>query len=123
MKQMRDVLGDDGFNTACRRADKRSLFILRPSLMKHFVKRMLSESSPNLLSGYKVEDHQHAMECFHVLVFHRVFRGPERKLLKCPAKNGRQGISLVLEVLVCHDVPFYGRKKAVVTADDSHETI
>ena len=51
MKQMRDVLGADGFNTACRRADKRSLFILRPSLMKRPVRRMLPESSLNLLRG------------------------------------------------------------------------
>ncbi len=41
MKQMRDVLGEDAFNNACKRADKRVVYILRPSILKRRVKRML----------------------------------------------------------------------------------
>ena len=78
IKQMRDVLGEDAFNNAFKRADKRVVYLLRPSALKRPVKRMLPETSLNLLSGYKVEDHQHSMECYHVLVFHRSFHfGPD----------------------------------------------
>ena len=83
--QIMKQIGDDQFNSACRRADKRSVFLLRPSSLKRHVKRILPESSLNIFSGYKVEDHHHAMECFHVLVFHRNFTNePERNLFKCP---------------------------------------
>jgi len=51
MRQMRDVIGDDDFNNVCKRADKRIRFILRPSVMKRHVKRLLPESSFNFLSG------------------------------------------------------------------------
>ena len=78
MKQIHDVLGQDAFNNACKIADKRVVYILRPSILKCPVNRMLPESSLTLLSGYKVEDHQHSMECYHVLVFHRSFHfGPD----------------------------------------------
>jgi len=83
-KQMHDVLGEDAFNNACKRADTRVVYILRPFVLKRPVKRMLPESSLHLLSGYKVEDHQHSMGCYHVLMFHRSFHfGPERNLFKC----------------------------------------
>jgi len=55
MMQMRDILGEDQFNRACKRANERSAFILRTSILKRPVKRLLPESSSNLLSGYKVE--------------------------------------------------------------------
>ena len=85
IKQMRDVLGEDAFNNTCKRVDKRVVYLLRSSALKRPVKRMLPETSLNLLSGYKVEDHQHSMECYHVLVFHRCLSfGPERNLFKCP---------------------------------------
>jgi hypothetical protein len=84
MKQMRDVLGEDAFYNSCKRANKRVVYILRPSILKLPVKRMLPESIRNLLSGYEVEYHQHSMECYHVLVFRRSFHfGPERNMLKC----------------------------------------
>jgi len=70
LKQMRDVLGYDAFNSACKRADKRAGFLLRPSVLKRHVKRMLPETSLNLLSGYKVEDCHHVMDSYHVLVFY-----------------------------------------------------
>jgi len=38
---MRDVIGHEQFNNACKRADKRLAFILRPSSLKHHVKRIL----------------------------------------------------------------------------------
>ena len=102
MKQMRDCLDYDQFNSACRKADKRSAFILRPSVLKRPVKRMLPESSYNLLSGDKVEDHQHSMECFHVLVFHQNFtHGPERNLLRCPSTKIDQVYHLYWRFLSC----------------------
>ena len=58
---MIDLLGEDAFNNDCTRADKRVVYILRPSILKRPVKRMLPDSSLNLLSGSKVEDHQHSM--------------------------------------------------------------
>jgi hypothetical protein len=86
MKQMRDVRGYEQFNNARRRAHKRLAYIPRPSSQKRPVKRILPETSFNLLSGYKVEDHMHGMECYHVLVFHQNFTSePERNLLKCHA--------------------------------------
>ena len=42
-KQMRDIIGDDQFNKACRRADKRSSYTLRPFILKRPVKRILLE--------------------------------------------------------------------------------
>ena len=85
LKQMRDVLGYDTFNSACKRADKRAVFLLLPYVLKRHVKRMLPETSLNLLSGSKVEDHQHAMESCHILVFHRCFvDDTENVLFKCP---------------------------------------
>jgi hypothetical protein len=101
-KQMRDIIGDDQFNKACRRSDKRSSYILRPSILKRPVKRILPESSLNLLSGYKVEDHQHSMECYHVLVFHRIFtREPERRMLKCPVGTIEKVYHLYWRFLSC----------------------
>ena len=123
MKQMRDVLGSDEFNFACRRADKRSRFILRPSIMKRPVKRMLPESSVNLLSGYKVEDHQHSMECFHALVFHRVFRGPERHLFRCPGEIIDKVYHLYWRFLSSTMFLFRGAQRIVLKSDASHETI
>jgi len=69
--QMRDVLGVDNFISACKRADKRAAFLQRPSILKRPVKRILPEISTTLLSSYTCEDHQHGMESYHVLVFHR----------------------------------------------------
>ncbi len=68
---MRDVLGEDALNNDFKRADKRVVYLLRLSALQRPVKLMLPETSLNLLSGYKVEDHQHSMEYYHVLVFHR----------------------------------------------------
>ena len=61
-KNMRDILGPDELDHACKRADKRCAYIIRPSILKRPVERILSESSLNLLSGYKVEDHQHSID-------------------------------------------------------------
>ena len=63
---------------------KRATFLLRPFLLKRHVKGILPETGLNLHSGYKVEDHQHAMESYHVLVFHICFVvDTEKVLLKC----------------------------------------
>ena len=61
VKHMRDVIGEDAFNNACKRVDKRVVYNIRPSILKRPAKRMLPKSSLNLLSGYKVEDHQHSL--------------------------------------------------------------
>ena len=61
MVQMCDVIGELQFLNACRRSDKRSLYLLRPSSLKRPVKRILPVSSDNILSGYKVEAHQHGI--------------------------------------------------------------
>ena len=83
-KDMRDILSPDQFDRTCNRADKRCAYILRPSILKRHMKRILPESSLNLLSGYKVEDHQPSMECDHVLLFHRFFtHGQERESFSC----------------------------------------
>ena len=123
-KQMREIIGDDHFNKACRRADKRSLYILRPSVLKRPVKRILPESSLNLLSGYKVEDHQHSMECYHVLVFHRIFTlEPERRMLKCPVATIDKVYHLYWRFLSCAMFLFRGAHGAVVTSTQSQEEI
>jgi hypothetical protein len=44
-KRMWDIIGDDPFNKDCRRADKRSFYILRPSILKRPGKRILPKSS------------------------------------------------------------------------------
>ena len=61
-KDMRNIWGPDQFNRACKRDDKRYAYILRPSILKRPVKRVLPESNLNLLSEYKVEDQQYSME-------------------------------------------------------------
>jgi len=124
MKQMRGILGETQFNKACKRAYKRSAFLLRPSLPKRPVKRLLPESSDNLLSGYKVEDHQHAIECYHVLVFHRNFkRGPERELFTCGGDTIDKVYHLYWRFVSCTMFLFRGGDRAVVTANDSEDTI
>lgn len=116
MKQMRDVLGNDQFNSACRRADKRCAYLLRPSLLKRHVKRMLPESSLNLLSGYKVEDHQHSMECYHVLVFHRNFTNEaERNIFKCPLETVEKVYHLYWRFLSCAMFLFRGAHRTLQT--------
>jgi hypothetical protein len=120
VKQMRDILGYDAFNSACKRADKRAAFLLRPSLLKRHVKRMLPETSLNLLSGYKVEDHQHAMESYHVLVFHRCFAvETEKVLFKCPLSTTLQVYHLYWRFLSCAMFLFRGADRTIVTSKDS----
>ena len=116
MQQMRDVIGDDGFNSACKRSDRRCAYLLRPSSLKRPVKRMLPDTSTNLFSGYKVEDHQHSMECFHVLVFHRNFTHiPERKLFKCPFETVDKVYHLYWRFLSCAMFLFRGAHRTVET--------
>ena len=117
MKQMRDVLGDDAFNNACKRADRRIAYIRRPSVLKRPVKRMLPESSLNLLSGFKVEDHQHSMESYHVLLFHRTFRGPERNLFKCSPDKVDKVYHLYWRFLSCTMFLFRGGDSTIVSMD------
>jgi hypothetical protein len=81
MKQMRDILGHDKCNNAYRRADKRLAYILRPSRLKRHTKRMLPESSFNLLSGLKVEVHLHGIKYVCVLVFHRNFTSGAEEII------------------------------------------
>lgn len=124
IKQMRDVLGFEAFNNACKRADKRAGYLLRPSILKRPVKRMLPESSVNLLSGYKVEDHQHAMESYHVLVFHRCFDVPtEKALFKCPPSTTLQVYHLYWRFLSCSMFLFRGADKTVITSKQSPEKL
>ena len=121
---MRDVLGFEAFNNACKRADKRAGYLLRPSILKRPMKRMLPESSVNLLSGYKVEDHQHAMECYHVLVFHRCFDVPTEKVLfKCPPSTTLQVCHLYWRFLSCSMFLFRGADKTVITSKQSPEKL
>ena len=116
MVQMRDVIGELQFLNACRRSDKRSLYLLRPSSLKRPVKRILPESSDNILSGYKVEDHQHGMECFHVLVFHRIFtNATERNLLRCPLDTVDKVYHLYWRFLSCAMFLFRGADRTVET--------
>lgn len=123
-KHMRDILGAHEFHNACRRADKRSSFILRPSAMKRPVKRILPESSLNLLSGYKVEDHQHSIECFHIIVFHRNFRrGPERDLFKCPKVTIDKVYHIYWRFISCTMFLFRGADRCVATIHDPIEVI
>ncbi len=80
----RDTSGKDQINRACKRSDKRVALVLRPSLLKRRVERMLPESSLNIFSSYKVEDYQHAMEQFDMLVLHWVFANElERSFFTC----------------------------------------
>jgi len=119
VKQMRDVLGCDEFNNACKRADKRAAYLLRPSVLKRPVKRMMPDSSTNLLSGYKVEDHQHAMESYHILVFHRCFAvETEINLFKCPTTKALQVYHLYWRFLSCAMFLFRGGDNTCVTSED-----
>ena len=123
MKQMRDVIGHEQFNNACKRADKRLAFILRPSSLKRPVKRILPESSSNLLSGYKVEDHQHALECYHVLVFHQNFTClPERKLFQCASDTIDKVYHLYWRFLSCAMFLFRGGDKTCQTNEELVES-
>ena len=116
MTQMRDVIGPDDFNNACRKADKRSKYWLRPSHFKRPVKRILFESSFNIMSGYKVEDHQHSLECFHVLVFHRNFTiESDRNLFKCSLEMVDQVYHLYWRFVSCAMFLFRGVDQAVET--------
>jgi hypothetical protein len=122
MKHMRNTLGEDAFNRACRRSDKRCAYILRPSILKRPVKRILPESSLNLFSGYKVEDHQHSMECYHVLVFHRNFtHGPERELFSCDVSILDKVYHLYWRFLSCAMFLFRGADRTSATAAESKE--
>jgi len=124
VKQNRDVLGFDAFNTACKRSDKRAAYILCLSILKRPVKRMLQETSVNLLSGYKVEDHQHAMEAYHVLVLHRCFEVEnERALFKVPESTTIQVYHLYWRFLSCAMFLFRGADRTVVTSEDSPEKL
>ena len=124
IKSMRDTLGDDQFNRCCRRSDKRAAYILRPSVLKRPVKRMLPESSLNLLSGYKVEDHQHAMENYHVLVFHRVFTNePERNLFNCEVGTIDKVYHLYWRFLSCAMFLFRGADDTWATSANSEEEV
>jgi hypothetical protein len=124
MKQMHDVVGADEFNNACRRADKRSRFILHPSIIKPHMKRMLFESNLNLLSGYKVEYHQHAMECFPLLLFHGSFhRGPERNLFRCPLKTFDKVYYIYWRFFPCTIFLFRGANKTVLTSNASQQKL
>ena len=121
---MRDVLGPDQFNRAIRRVDKRCEFILRPSILKRPVKRNLPDTSLNLLSGYKVEDHQHSMECYHVLVFHRIFtHGPERESFSCAGSMVDKVYHLYWRFLSCAMFCFRGADRTSATAADSEEAL
>ena len=122
MKQMRECLGADQFNHACRRDGKRCTLILRPSIFKRSVKRMLPDSSLKLLSGYKVEEHQHSMESYHVLVFHLNFtHGPERNLFRCPIYKINKVYHLYWRFLSCVMFLFRGADRTCATSSDSKE--
>ncbi len=85
---------------------------------------MLFETSLNLLSGYKVEDHQHAMVCFHPLVFHGDFlHGPERDLFRCPAETVDKVYHLYWIFLSCTMFVFRGTNKTVLTSNASPERL
>jgi hypothetical protein len=49
------------------------MFLRRPAETKRPTKRILPDKSSNLFSGFKIEDHLHAMETFEPLVFYSVF--------------------------------------------------
>lgn len=122
IKNMREVLGPEQFNRACRRVDKRCSYILRPSVLKRPVKRMLPDTSLNLLSGYKVEDHQHSMESYHVLVFHQIFtHGPERNLFTCPLTTIDKVYHLYWRFLSCVMFLFRGADRTFSTSTNSVE--
>jgi hypothetical protein len=127
--QMRDVISHTDFNDACKRADKRLKYVLRPSQLKRPVKRILPESSENIMSGYKVEDHQHALECFHVLVFHRCFTNEsERNLFKCSLETVDKVFHLYWRFISCAMFLFRGADGTVQTnpeyvADTNREII
>ena len=124
MIQMRECLGADQFNSACRRSDKRCAFILRPSLLKRPVKRMLPDSSLKLLSGFKVEDHQHSIKCYHVLVFHQIFtHGPERSLFICPNSRVDKVYHLYWRFLSIVMFLFRGADRTCATSGDSKEKV
>jgi hypothetical protein len=68
------------------------------------------------MSGYKVEDHQHSLECFHVLVFHRISTiKPERNLLKCPLETIDKVYLLYWRFLSCAMFLFRGADRAEQT--------
>ncbi len=124
LKLMRDCLGCDEFNSACKRADRRAAYLLRPSVLKRPVKRMLPKSSLNLLSGYKFEDHLHAMESYHILVFHRCFLvATEKALFKCPSSKMVQVYHLYWRFLSCAMYLFRGAEVPIVTREDSPECL
>ena len=124
VKQMRDVLGYDALNSACKRANKRAVFLLRPSLLKRHVKRVLPETSLNLLNGYKVEDHQYSMESYHVLVFHRYFAvDTETILFKCLLSTTLHVNHLYGRFLSCAMFLFRGADMTIVTSKDSPEKL
>jgi hypothetical protein len=119
VKQMRDVLGCDEFNNACKRSNKYATYLLRPSVRKRPVRRMLPYSSLNLLSGYKVEDHQHAMESYHILVFHRYFAvEAEINLFKCPTIKALEVYHLYWRFLSCAMFLFRGGDNTIATSED-----
>ena len=124
LKQMRDTLGAEQFNKACRKTDKRSSHILRPSVLKRPIKNMLPDSSLNLLSGYKVEDHQHAMECYHVLAFHQNFtHGLERDLFRCDSLVLDKVYHMYWRFLSCGMFLFRGADKTTAADDASEEHV
>ena len=117
---MRDVIGHDQFINACRRADKRCSYLLRPFAFKRPVKRILPESSLNILSGYKVEDHQHSMECFRVLVFHQNFtNATEINVFKCPSDTVDKLYHLYWRFLSCAMFLFRGANRTVQTCPEN----
>jgi len=124
LKMMRGTLWEDEFNRACKRFDKRAAFILCPSLLKRPVKRMLPESSLNLLSAYKVEDHQHAMKNYHVLVFHRGFANEmERNLFTCKFGTICKVYHLYWRFLSCAMFLFRRTDETWATISNSEEEV
>jgi hypothetical protein len=123
-KDMRDILFPDEFNRACKRTDKRCAYILRLFILKRPVKRILPELSLYFLSGYKVEDQQHSMECYHVLLFRRVFtHGPERESFSCDVSILDTVYFLYWRFLSCAMFLYRGADRTVATAANSTELL
>jgi hypothetical protein len=104
-------------------------YVLRPSQLKRPVKRILPKSSENITSVYKVGDHQHALECFHVLVFHRCFtKESERNVFECSLETVDQVYHLYWRFTSCAMFLFRGSDRIVQTiledvADTNREII
>ena len=92
--------------------------------MKRQVKRILQESNISYLRKYKVENHQHSMEWYHVLVFHKIFiRKPEWNLFKCRVGTIDKVYHLYWRFFSCAMFFFRVADRTCVTSTNPQEKI